>query len=174
MEFSFSQLLVLLFFLIPLFERFFGKKKAGQKNAPEPVEVEPDYEDEPATEMTWEETLEQLESVLKGEKKPVPAPVPVPTRVQEMATPTSTRLEQTYSHEAPMRREFVKNEFKSTEAHFRSESLLDTPLVSAAEDLDVRTSHVKVSRQSLREAIVINELLAPPVSRRPRALNRVS
>lgn len=162
MEFSFSQLLVLLFFLIPLIERFFGKKKAGQKNAPEPVEVETDYDDEPATEMTWEETLEQLESVIKGEKKPVPAPVPVPTRVQEMATPRS------------LRREFVKNEFKSTEAHFRSESLLDTPLVSAAEDLHVHTPHVKVTRQTLREAIVINELLAPPVSRRPRALNRVS
>jgi hypothetical protein len=172
MEFSFSQLLVLLFFLLPLIERFFGKKKAGQKNAPEPVEVETDYDDEPATEMTWEETLEQLESVLKGEKKP--APVPVPTRVQEMATPTSARLEQTYTSEASVRREFVKNEFKSTEAHYRSESLLDTPLVSSAEDLEVHTQHVKVSRQSLREAIVINELLAPPVSRRPRTLNRVS
>lgn len=164
MEFSFSQLLVLLFFLLPLIERFFGKKKAGQKNAPEPVEIEPDYEDEPATEMTWEETLEQLESVLKGEKpKPKPESIPVPVR-----------LEQTYTSEATVRREFVKNEFKSTEAHFRSESLLDTPLVSAAEDLEVHTQHVKVSRQSLREAIVINELLAPPVSRRPRALNRVS
>jgi len=164
MEFSFSQLLVLLFFLLPLIERFFGKKKAGQKNAPEPVEIEPDYADEPATEMTWEETLEQLESVLKGEKpKAKPESIPVPVR-----------LEQTYTSEAPVRREFVKNEFKSTEAHFRSESLLDTPLVSAAEDLEVRTQHVKVSRQSLREAIVINELLAPPVSRRPRALNRVS
>lgn len=164
MEFSFSQLLVLLFFLLPLIERFFGKKKAGQKNAPEPVEIEPDYEDEPATEMTWEETLEQLESVLKGEKpKPKPESIPVPVR-----------LEQTYTSEATVRREFVKNEFKSTEAHFRSESLLDTPLVSAAEDLEVHAQHVKVSRQSLREAIVINELLAPPVSRRPRALNRVS
>jgi hypothetical protein len=162
MEFSFSQLLVLLFFLIPLFERFFGKKKAGQQNAPQPVEMEPDDDDDPATEMTWEETLEQLESVIKGEKSPTPAPVPVPSRVQEMATPRSAR------------REFVKNEFKSTEAHYRSESLLDTPLVSAAEDLDVRIPHVKVSRQSLREAIVINELLAPPVSRRPRSLNRVS
>lgn len=164
MEFSFSQLLVLLFFLLPLIERFFGKKKAGQKNAPEPVEIEPDYADEPATEMTWEETLEQLESVLKGEKpKAKPESIPVPVR-----------LEQTYTSEAPVRREFVKNEFKSTEAHFRSESLLDTPLVSAAEDLEVHTQHVKVTRQSLREAIVINELLAPPVSRRPRALNRVS
>ena len=168
MEFSFSQLLVLLFFLIPLIERFFGKKKAGQKNAPEPVEVQTDYDDEPATEMTWEETLEQLESVIKGEKKPVP------TRVQEMATPHSNRLEQTYSYESPTRREFVKNDFKSSEAHFRSESLLDTPLVSAAEELDVRTPHVRVTRQSLREAIVINEILAPPVSRRAQSLNRVS
>ena len=164
MEFSFSQLLVLLFFLLPLIERFFGKKKAGQKNAPEPVEVEADYDDEPATEMTWEETLEQLESVLIGEKpKAKPESIPVPVT-----------LEQTYRSEAPVRREFVKNEFKSTEQHFRSESLLDTPLVSAPEDLETRTAHVKVTRQSLREAIVVNEILAPPVSRRPRALNRVS
>lgn len=174
MEFSFSQLLVLLFFLIPLIERFFGKKKTGQKNAPEPVEVQTDYDDEPAKEMTWEETLEQLESVIKGEKKPLPAPAPVPTRVQEMATPYSTRLEQTYSNESPTRREFVKNEFKSSKPHFRSESLLDTPLVSAVEDLEVRTSHVRVTRQSLREAIVVNEILAPPVSRRAHSLNRVS
>jgi hypothetical protein len=169
MEFSFSQLLILLFLLLPFIERFFGKKKKGQTPAEEQMESQPEYyDDEPTTEMTWEETLEQMESVIKGEKKPLPS------RVQEMATPRSSRLEQTYSYEAPTRREFVKNEFKSSEAHFRSESLLDTPLVSAAEELEVRTPHVRVTRQSLREAIVINEILAPPVSRRAHGLNRVS
>lgn len=165
MEFSFSQLLVLLFLLLPFIERFFGKKKKGQNPAQEQMESEHEYvDDEPTTEMTWEETLEQMESVIKGETpKPKPATVSAPVR-----------LEQTYSYEAPTRREFVKNEFKSTEAHFRSESTLDTPLVSAAEELEVRTQHVRVTRQSLREAIVINEILAPPVSRRAHGLKRVS
>lgn len=129
MEFSFSQLLVLLFLLLPFIERFFNKKKKGQNPA-----------------------LEQMESVIKGET-PRLNPAPMPVR---------------------MGREFVKNEFKSTEPHFRSESLLDTPLVSAAEELEVRTQHVRVTRQSLREAIVINEILAPPVSRRAHGLKRVS
>lgn len=153
MEFSFSQLLVLLFLLLPFIERFFNKKKKGQNPAQEQMESEHEYvDDEPTTEMTWEETLEQMESVIKGET-PRLNPAPMPVR---------------------MGREFVKNEFKSTEAHFRSESLLDTPLVSAAEELEVRTQHVRVTRQSLREAIVINEILAPPVSRRAHGLNRVS
>jgi hypothetical protein len=152
MEFSFSQLLILLFLLLPFIERFFGKKKTGQTPAEEQMESQPEYyDDEPTTEMTWEETLAQMESVIKGET-PRLNPAPMPAR---------------------MGREFVKNEFKSTKPHFRSESLLDTPLVSVAEDLEVRTPHVRVTRQSLREAIVINEILAPPVSRRAHGLNRV-
>ncbi len=152
MEFTFTHLLILLFLLLPLIERFFGKKKRGSQPAPDPVGT--DYDDD-TTDMTWEETLEQLETVIKGDKKPA-------------------RLEQTYKFEAPTRHEFTKNEFKSTQLNYRSESLLDTPLVSAVEDIGERPSHIKVTRQNLREAIVMNEILLPPVSKRLRSLNRVS
>lgn len=164
MEFSLSHLLILLFFLIPLFERFFGKKKAGHKSAPEPEWIEPDYgKDDAVTEMTWEETLQQLETVLSDDvAKPKPAAIPVPVR-----------LDRSYSYESPLRREFVRNEFKSTEPHFRSESLLDTPLVSAAEELTERARHVRVTREALRATIVLNEIMMPPVSRRAHAMNRM-
>lgn len=154
MEFSFSQLLILLFFLIPLIERFFGNKKKGQQNAPEPVDVETDVADA-GPEMTWEETLQQLEGMFKGE----PAPEPVPVEVRK-----------------------PKNEFRSraNPAAFQAPTYdfnipyVDSPEVSSAEELTARPIHVKLTKQNIRDAVVINELLMRPVSMRPRSLNRVS
>ncbi len=154
MEFSFSQLLVLLFFLIPLIERFFGKKKQGQQNAPEPIDVEHDVNDS-APEMTWEETLQQLEGMFKGEPTPAPVPVEVPKPKAEFRSRASSA-----KIEAPV------YEFATP--------YIDSPLVSSAEELTDRPIHVKLTKQNIRDAVVINELLMRPVSMRPRSMNRVS
>jgi len=154
MEFSFSQLLILLFFLIPLIERFFGKKKQNQQQEPDPIDIDHDVDDS-APEMTWEETLQQLEGMFKGEPAPAPVPVEVPK---------------------------PRNEFKFRSKSARIETpvyefttpYIDSPLVSSAEELTSRPVHVKLTKQNIRDAVVINELLMRPVSMRPRSMNRVS
>lgn len=155
MEFSFSQLLVLLFFLLPLIERFFGnKKKKEQQNAPEPVEIDSDVDDS-VPEMTWEETLQQLEGMFKGEPTPAPVPVEAPKPKVEFKSRANPVV-----FEAPV------YEFNTP--------YVDTPLVSEAEEISARPIHVKLTKQNIRDAVVINELLMRPVSMRPRSLNRVS
>jgi hypothetical protein len=156
MEFSFSQLLVLLFFLIPLLERFFGNKKKGQQSEPEPVEIDTDVDDS-KPEMTWEETLQQLEGMFKGEPEPTPAPVPVD--VPKPRTEFRSRV-------SKVNIEMPAYEFVTP--------YVDSPLVSSAEELTVRPIHVKLTKQNIRDAVVINELLMRPVSMRPPSMNRVS
>jgi hypothetical protein len=151
MDFSFSQLLVLLFFLIPLIERYFGKKKQGQ-NAPEPIEVE---DDDSTPDMTWEETLQQLEGMFKGEPEPAPVPVEVPKPRTEFRSRASKA-----KIEVPVY-EFVT-------------PYIDSPLVSEAEEITTRPIHVKLTKQNIRDAVVINELLMKPIAMRPRSMNRVS
>ncbi len=154
MEFSFSQLLVLLFFLIPLIERFFGNKKKGQQSEPEPVEIDTDLDDS-KPEMTWEETLQQLEGMFKGEPEPAPVPVEVPKpRTEFRSRASSAKIE------VPVY-EFVT-------------PYIDSPLVSSAEELTSRPIHVKLTKQNIRDAVVINELLMKPIAMRPPSMNRVS
>jgi hypothetical protein len=152
MDFSISQLLVLLFFLLPLIERFFGKKKGGQTPSPEREEIDVDDQ---LPEMTWEETLERLESVLKGEVRPSPEPAPAPS-------PRATRARELSGG----------SEFKSLAPKPPMTEEERQKLYSQFDVVDESTDGtilIRLDRQHLRESVVLNEILSRPVSMRRRS-----
>lgn len=152
MDFSISQLLVLLFFLLPLIERFFRKIKGQPTQRPEREEVDID-EDLP--EMTWEETLERLETVLKGEAQPSPAPVqPKPAR--------STR-----ALEAAVGPEFKSMVPKSPMTEEERQRLYST--FTVVDDTAGKPVQIRLDWPHLRESIVLNEILSRPLSMRRRS-----
>jgi hypothetical protein len=152
MDFSISQLLILLFFLLPLIERFFGKKKGQQPQRPEREELEIDDQ---LPEMTWEETLERLESVLKGEVPPSPEPEPA-------IAPRATRARELSGG----------SEFKSLAPRSPLTEEERQKLYSQFDVFDDGTDgaiRIRLDRQHLRESVVLNEILSRPVSMRRRS-----
>lgn len=152
MDFSISQLLVLLFFLLPLIERFLGKKKGQQTQHPEPdgIEIEAHL-----PEMTWEETLEHLETVLKGEAQPSPAPVqPKPAH--------STR-----ALEAAVGPEFKSMAPKSPMTDEERQQLYSP--FAVVDDAAGVAVEIRLDRQHLRESVVVNEILSRPLALRRRS-----
>lgn len=159
MDFSISQLLVLLFFLLPLIERFFGKKKGQNQQRPEPEEIDIE-EDLP--EMTWEETLERLETVLKGEAqapKAEPEPQPVPIHA-----PTRGRPRALEAAVGPEFKSLVPKSPMTEEERQRLYSLFEVVDDAAEEAVQIR-----LDRRHLRESIVLNEILSRPVALRRRS-----
>lgn len=149
MDFSISQLLILLFFLLPLIERFFNKKKNRGRTA-EPVEAD----DDDIQDLSWEETLERLDTVLKGEAEVKPAPRPALDREFQVGAEPARPL-------AEFRNLAPKPALTEEE---RAKLYSDFKVVDYV-DPDAMT--IRLDHRQLRESIVVNEILMPPVSMRP-------
>lgn len=162
MDFSISQLLVLLFFLLPLIERFFGNKKRRDAERAEPEEVDID---EGLPEMTWEETLERLETVLKGQHSPEPAPEPQFEPVPAHApTRPKTRAR---ALEAAVGPEFRSLAPKSPMTEEERQKLYSQ--FEVVDDTRDEALQIRLDRRHLRESVVLNEILMRPVALRRRS-----
>ncbi len=154
-----SDLLILLFVLAPLLERFLNKRKQ-QAPGNRPVEPAPEPASKPDLNVDWDKALKELEVLLGGQPEPAQVPAPAP--------PPMPRLEQKPFE--TVRTEHKKPEFRSHrhESSFAFHKPVDHAPVEPEAEAHPEPIQLKVDAAAIRSTVVLNEILLPPVSKRPK------
>lgn len=171
MNFDFSIWIALL--AIYLLQFLLSKKKPGNQRAPDPVL------DESEPPASLQDALSEISRMLGGEPPPQPQPVPPSTPRME---PKRT-LKAKPQAEAPIRKDIYfddvleRKDYKSFHApeikHPKKNVILEAPIQKVPRPTikqDVKKDiHVRTKAQ---EALVLAELLGPPLSIQPRRKGR--
>lgn len=187
---SFDDLLLLLILLAPLLRRLFQKAKQPQQpRVPQPSrEPEHPLGTEPALERAPQdplaEALRQIREAL-GEPPPAPAPAPAPTPPPVAKAPPPPRPspqperfglggfehdEHGFGRSNPLSEEAFEQRPRGAEPAPRPRPAPPRPRPAAPANADLRRDVLAMLRDPhrAREAFMIQQILAPPLSRTQR------